>query len=154
MSATAPAGSVKRKKRGADAADAVRESKNAEPPRLYINQVPVTSSAKTNVPDSSVANHNRQNSVFRSEYPVEAISFSSQPGRMHSITLPRILITLPGNVRFSRRSERSREYVIGQSNDRPSALAWAEGQFVGRELNIVVHTQAIEQRAVKRIPFA
>ena len=75
MSATAPAGSVKRKN-GAEAAAAMRERKNDEAPRLLINHVAVTSWAETNVPDNTLANHKRQNTGFRRANQVEVDLFS------------------------------------------------------------------------------
>ena len=70
MSATAPAGSVKRKN-GAEAAVAIRESASDEAPRSCINQVAATSWAETNVPDNTLASQRRQNTGFRSAYQVE-----------------------------------------------------------------------------------
>ena len=79
MSATAPAGSVKRKN-GAEAAAAIRESENDEAPRSCINQVAVTSWAETNVPDNTLASHKRQNTGFRSANQVEVDLFSIASG--------------------------------------------------------------------------
>ncbi len=70
MSAMAPAGSVKRKK-GADAAVAIRESRKGEAPKSCINHVATTSCEETKVPDKRVANHKRQNTGFLSANQVE-----------------------------------------------------------------------------------
>ncbi|MGB9278164.1 MAG: hypothetical protein WCC08_23355 [Terrimicrobiaceae bacterium] len=70
MSAMAPAGRVKRKK-GAEAAVAIRESRKGEAPRSCINHVATTSCEETKVPDKRVANHKRQNTGFLSANQVE-----------------------------------------------------------------------------------
>ena len=70
MSAMAPAGSVKRKK-GAEAAVAIRESRKGEAPRSCSNHVATTSCEETKVPDKRVANHKRQNTGFLSANQVE-----------------------------------------------------------------------------------
>ena len=70
MSARAPAGSVNRKK-GAEAAVAMRESESEEAPRSCINHVAVTSWADTTVPDNTLASQRRQYTGFRSANQVE-----------------------------------------------------------------------------------
>jgi len=75
MSATAPAGSVKRKN-GAAAAVAMSESANDEAPRSCINHVAVMSCAETNVPDNTLANQRRLNTGFRSANHVDVDFFS------------------------------------------------------------------------------
>ena len=71
MSATAPAGSVKRKN-GAEAAVAMSESERDEAPRSCINHVADMSCAERNVPDKTLASHIRQKTGFRSANQVEA----------------------------------------------------------------------------------
>ena len=79
ISARAPAGSVKRKN-GAEAAVATRESKKEEAPRSLISHVDVTSCAERNVPDNTLASHRRQNAEFRRANQVEVV-FLSIAGR-------------------------------------------------------------------------
>ncbi len=70
MSASTPAGSVKRKN-GAEAAVAIRERENDEAPRSCINQVAAMSCAETAVPDNTLARNKRQKTGFRSANQVE-----------------------------------------------------------------------------------
>ena len=86
MSATAPAGSVKRKN-GAEAAVAIRESENGEAPRSCINHVAVMSWDETNVPDNTLASHKRQNTGFRSANQVEVDFISSRAIRKETVAL-------------------------------------------------------------------
>jgi hypothetical protein len=76
ISATAPAGNVRRKKGGA-AAVAISESANEEAPRLCITHVAATSWAATNVPERTLASHKRENTGFRSASQVEVEVFVS-----------------------------------------------------------------------------
>ena len=75
MSATAPAGSVKRKN-GAEAAVAMSDSERDEAPRSCINHVADMSCAERNVPDKTLASHIRQKTGFRSGNQVE-VDFTS-----------------------------------------------------------------------------
>ena len=76
MSATAPAGNVRRKK-GAAAAVAMSDSANEEAPAPCINHVAATSCADTNVPERTLASQSRANTGFRSANQVDVEVFVS-----------------------------------------------------------------------------
>src|ERR1700746_2842400 len=70
MSASAPAGSVK-KKNGSEATVAIRERNNGEVLTRFIVQVAAVSCAATHVPEIKLANHMFRKTGFRSAVQVE-----------------------------------------------------------------------------------
>jgi len=72
MSATAPAGTVNRKK-GSEANVDISEIMNGDPETVCIIQVAAVSWAETPQPEMTVAIHNRRKVRFRSEIQMELL---------------------------------------------------------------------------------
>ena len=70
MSASAPAGSVK-KKNGSEAVVAIKERNNGEELIRFIVQVAAVSCAATHMPEIKLANHMFRNTGFRRAVQVE-----------------------------------------------------------------------------------